>query len=99
MLFITVKQIRGMSALRLRFLYLKSQVNLDRPVLKVTPPRYVTVVSDTSCKTRVELPAVTRAVTLLEVIQNILRSKRAAICVLFVINSKMSLQNYFTLSA
>ena len=77
---------------------MKSHVNSDRRVLKVTTPRSVTVLSNTSCNTRVELPAVTRAVMLLEDIQNMLTSKSASIRFLLAINNKMSLQNYFTLS-
>ena len=80
MLFTIIKQLQGISALRLKFLCMKIHVNFDWPVLKVTPPRSVTVLSNTSCNTRVELPAVTRAVMLLEVIKNILTSKSAAIC-------------------
>jgi hypothetical protein len=99
MLFIIVKQIPGVSALRLRFLRMKSHVNSDRKFLRVTTPMSVTVLSNTSCNTRVELPAVTRAVMLLEVIQNILTSKSAAIRFLLAINSKTSLKNYFALSA
>jgi hypothetical protein len=101
MLFIIVKQTRSIFALLLKFLCMKSRMNSDRPVLKVTPPRSVTVLSNTrtSCNTRVELPAVTRAVMLLEVIQNILKAKSVAICFLLDINSKTSLQNYFTFYA
>ena len=68
MLFIIVKQTRSISALRLKFLCMKSHMNSGLPVLKVTPPRSVTMLSNTPCNTRVELPAVTRAVMLLEVI-------------------------------